>query len=107
MKRALLSALALTVAIPTMVNAQKEISKNWDYMGVATDGTTYFAHEKSRIGNQVVMEIRVVDDPDTYDKDFVLTRGINCAKGLVKSSDQWEKPNPNSIWNMWIRYACP
>ena len=106
MKIAFFSALALTFAVPAMGIAQDGLSGNWDYIGVANDGTTYFGEIKTKLGNQVVLRIRIVDDPESKSKDYVITNGIKCRERMVKQSKDWKKPQSNSVWNMWINFAC-
>ena len=106
MKLALLPVLALSLATPAMAETGGDFSGSWDYMGTSSIGTDYFGQIKRKIGNQVVLKIRIVDNPKSENKDYVIINGIKCKERLVNQGGKWQEPTQDSVWHWWIDYAC-
>ena len=107
MKLALFSALVLALATPAVVNAQNLRNGNWDYITTAEDETSYFGQILSRMGNQVVLKVLVVNGKDEADKDYVVTRGVKCKEKMLKAKrSQWKKVAEDVVGWSWIQFAC-
>jgi len=107
MKLAFFSALVLALATPAMVKAQSLRSGNWDYITTADDETSYFGQVLSRMGNQIVLKVLVINAQDQPDQDYVITRGIKCNEKMLKSKrGQWTKVAEDVVGWSWIQFAC-
>ena len=109
MKLVLLSAFVLALVTPEVAIA-KDLKLNgggWDYITYADDGTQYFGKIQTKLGDQRVLKVRFVDDPDSKNKDYVNTFGVNCTTRLYKpAGSDWIKANAQTVAEAWVKYAC-
>ena len=96
--------LALNPVTPLMTAVQAAEADGYEFVTAAEDNTLYFGKHLAKVGNQVVVEFKAVNDPEeTEDYEFV--QAVDCGKRLYKD-DGWVKAAPDTIAANWLSWAC-
>ncbi|QNJ06314.1 hypothetical protein SynMEDNS5_01597 [Synechococcus sp. MEDNS5] len=72
----------------------------------AEDGTLYFAKVETKIAGTVVIKMRVINDPDTEDKDYTMIKAFKCRERLVKGDGQWNPVKKSSVGAYMLDFGC-
>ena len=79
----------------------------FEYIIDAKDGTLYFAKIETKIADTVVIKMRVINDPDSENKDYVLVNAFRCRERLVKESGgQWRQVAKNTVGDYMLEFGC-
>ena len=79
----------------------------FEYIVDAKDGTLYFAKIETKVSDTVVINMRVVNDPDSEEKDYVLVNAFKCRERLVKESGgQWRPVAKNTVGDYTLEFGC-
>ena len=100
-----LAPLGLTIgASPSQASSPQD--EGYEYIVDAEDGTLYFAKVETKIAGTVVIKMRVINDPDSEDKDYTLIKAFKCRERLVKDDGQWNPVPKSSVGAYMLDFAC-
>lgn len=81
--------------------------EGYEYVVDAKDGTLYFAKVETKVAGTVVITMRIINDPDSDDKDYTLIRAFKCQERLVKENDgQWRPVAKGTVGDYMIAFGC-
>lgn len=77
----------------------------WTFVTAAADDGLWYAGRVRRMGDQVIIHVKVTDDPDDGDYDY--HQAMNCkTRQFRTSSGEWETINPKAIVDAFYEYGC-
>ena len=100
------AALALNPITPLMTQVQAAEKAGYEFITDADDGTLYFGKQLGQVDDQVVVEFKVINDPqETEDYEFV--SAFDCRERLYKDVDGgWLRADPDTVGIEWMDFAC-
>jgi hypothetical protein len=101
----LLSSLAEE---PAKAAAQANVGDEWEFIIDADDGTLYFGGPITRVGNNAVLLIKSVNDPELPPgEEDQFRMAFNCANRTYKRSNGWEAVgDKETVGARWFKHAC-
>ncbi|ABB35424.1 hypothetical protein [Synechococcus sp. CC9605] len=93
---------------PSKAAAQVNVGTQWEFITDADDGTLYFGGPVTRVGNNAVLLIKSVNDPELPPgEEDQFRMAFNCANRTYKKSNGWVTVGEKgTVGYRWFKHAC-